>query len=176
MSRIYHRRNDLFPAAARKQLISEAASEGGVVEKILSNYPVVVETPVAWGEMDAFGHINNIVYFRYFETARIAYFEKLDMPEFTGRDPVGPILAQTSCRFRAPLSYPDRVSIGARVVSTGEDRFVMSYAVFSHRLKKIAADGEGVVVCFDYRQSRKAPVPPKLRQRIEEIEGTVSKA
>jgi acyl-CoA thioester hydrolase len=51
----------------------------------------------------------------------------------------------------------------------------MSYAVFSHRLKRIAADGEGVLVCFDYRQNRKAPVPARLRQRIEEIERSSSK-
>ncbi len=142
----------------------------------LPDYPVVVDVPVAWGEMDAFGHVNNIVYFRYFETARIAYFEKLNMPEFIGRDPIGPILAETSCRFRAPLSYPDRVSIGARVVSVGEDRFVMAYGVFSHRLDRLAAEGEGILVCFDYRQSRKAPVPPALRGRIEEIEQTISKS
>jgi acyl-CoA thioester hydrolase len=141
----------------------------------LSDYPVVVETPVAWGEMDAFGHVNNIVYFRYLETARIAYFERLDLPEFIGRDPVGPILAETTCRFRAPLSYPDRVSIGARVVSIGEDRFNMAYGVYSHRLDRFAAEGEGVLVCFDYRRNRKAPVPPRLKQRIEEIERAVSK-
>jgi len=140
----------------------------------LAQYPVVVETPVAWGEMDAFGHVNNIIYFRYFESARIAYFEKLDMPEFIGRDPIGPILAETTCRFRAPLSYPDTVSIGARVASVGEDRFMMNYVVFSHKLERIAAEGEGIMVCYDYRQNRKASVPPGLRQRIEEIERGVS--
>jgi len=145
-----------------------------MIQSKISDYPVVVEVPVAWGEMDAFGHVNNIVYFRYFETARIAYFEKLNMPEFIGRDPIGPILAETSCRFRAPLSYPDRVSVGARVVSVGEDRFVMAYGVFSHLHDRLAAEGEGILVCFDYRQNRKALVLPMLRQRIEEIERTVS--
>ncbi len=140
-----------------------------------ADFPVIVKTPVAWGEMDAFGHINNIVYFRYFESARIAYFERLEMPEFIGRNPIGPILAETACRFRAPLSYPDTVSIGARVASVGEDRFVMSYAVFSHKLERLAAEGEGVLVCFDYMQNRKALVPPALRRRIEEIEGAVAK-
>lgn len=139
----------------------------------LSDYPVVVETPVAWGEMDSFGHVNNIVYFRYFETARIAYFERLDLPEFIGRDPVGPILAETSCRFRAPLTYPDKVAIGARVASVSEDRFVMCYGVYSHRLERFAAEGEGVLVCFDYRQNRKVPMPAGLKQRIAEIERTV---
>lgn len=140
------------------------------MKKELAGYPVVVEVPVVWGEMDAFGHVNNIVYFHYFETARIAYFEKLDVREFLERDPVGPILAETTCRFRAALSYPDRVSIGARVASIGEDRFVMRYAVFSHRLGRPAAEGEGTLVCFDYRQNRKAPVPERLRLRIAELE------
>ena len=141
-----------------------------MMEKDLAGYPVVVETPVAWGEMDAFGHVNNIVYFRYFETARIAYFARLDVPEFLGRDPMGPILAETTCRFRAALAYPDTVSVGARVANVGEDRFVMRYAVFSHRLGRLAAEGEGTLVCFDYRQGRKAPLPEKLKARIDEIE------
>ena len=62
------------------------------MKRELADYPVVVEIPVAWGEMDAFGHLNHAVYFRYMETARILYFEKLEIPEFLGRDPVGPIL------------------------------------------------------------------------------------
>jgi len=140
------------------------------MQDALAGYPVVVEVPVAWGEMDAFGHVNNIVYFRYFETARIAYFERLDVPEFLARDPVGPILAETSCRFRAALSYPDTVWVGARVESVGEDRFVMRYAVLSRRLGRLAAEGEGILVCFDYRQNKKAPVPERLRGRIAEIE------
>jgi len=140
------------------------------MQDALAGYPVVVEVPVAWGEMDAFGHVNNIVYFRYFETARIAYFERLDVPEFLARDPVGPILAETSCRFRAALSYPDTVWVGARVESVGEDRFVMRYAVLSRRLGRLAAEGEGILVCFDYRQNKKAPVPERLRGRIAAIE------
>ena len=135
----------------------------------LADYPVVIEIPVAWGEMDAYGHVNNTVYFRYFETARIACFEKLRSPDFVNRNPLGPILASTSCRFRAPLTFPDRVSVGARVASVAEDRFVMLYAVYSHRLQKIAAEGEGTIVCFDYRENRKAPIPAKLRRKISEL-------
>ena len=144
------------------------------MKRDLAGYPVVVEIPVAWGEMDAFGHVNNIVYFRYFETARIAYFEKLNVPEFLDRDPLGPILSETACRFRAALSYPDTVSIGARVARVGEDRFVMHYAVFSHWLGRLAADGEGTLVCFDYRHNRKAPLPERLKGRIAEMERAVA--
>lgn len=141
------------------------------MSRVLAQYPVVVEVPVAWGEMDAYGHVNNIVYFRYFETARIAYFEKLGDPDFVNRNPLGPILASTSCRFRAPLSFPDHVSIGARVARVDEDRFVMFYAVFSHRLQRVAAEGEGTVVCFNYRENRKAALSQDLIRKIAELEG-----
>ena len=144
------------------------------MEHILTGYPVVVEIPVAWGEMDAFGHLNHAVYFRYMETARIAYFERLDVPEFLGRDPLGPILGSISCRYRAPLTYPDRVSVGVKVTRVEADRFVMAYAIFSHALGRIAAEGEGTLVCFDYRQNRKAPLPEKLKARIAGLEAAGS--
>jgi acyl-CoA thioester hydrolase len=140
------------------------------MKRELEDYPVVVEIPIAWGEMDAFGHLNHAVYFRYMETARILYFEELEIPEFLGRDPVGPILGAISCRYRAPLTYPDKVSVGVKVTRVEEDRFVMAYVIFSHKLDKLAAEGEGTLVCFDYRQNRKAPIPEKLKGRIAEFE------
>jgi acyl-CoA thioester hydrolase len=147
---------------------------GEMMEKDLAAYPVVVEIPVAWGEMDAFGHLNHAVYFRYMETARIAYFERLAIPEFLRRDPLGPILGSISCRYRAPLTYPDRVSVGAKVTRVEADRFVMAYVIFSHSLGLLAAEGEGTLVCFDYRQNRKAPLPEKLKSRIDALEATGS--
>ena len=100
----------------------------------------------------------------------MTYFERLNCPDFLKRNPVGPILASTSCRFRAPLAFPDRVSVGARVARVDEDRFVMFYAIYSHRLQKIAAEGEGTIVCFDYRENRKAPLPEELKANISELE------
>lgn len=141
---------------------------------MIAQYPGVVEVPVAWGEMDAYGHVNHIVYFRYVDTARIAYFEKLEYPDFVDRNSLGPILASTSCRFRAPLAFPDHVSIGARVARLDEDRLVMFYAVFSHRLQRVAAEGDGMVVCFNYRENRKAMLPAALIRKIAELEGTTA--
>jgi acyl-CoA thioester hydrolase len=142
-----------------------------MLEKDLAGYPVVVEIPVAWGEMDAFGHLNHTTYFRYMETARISYFENLDFPDFLGRNPVGPILGAISCRFRAPLAYPDRVSVGVKVSRVEKDRFIMSYSIFSHKSWKLAAEGESTIVCFDYRQNRKALVPEQLKNGIADLEG-----
>jgi acyl-CoA thioester hydrolase len=133
----------------------------------LQGFPVVIEIPVAWGEMDSFGHVNNIVYFRYFESARIAYFDAIG---FRGDDGIGPILASTHCRFRLPLTYPDTVRVGARAHDTGTDRFMMDYCVVSTRLNTVAAEGGGLVVAYDYSARTKASLPDAVRERLEALE------
>src|SRR5690348_9736179 len=87
------------------------------IDKLLAGYPVTVEVPVAWGEMDYYRHVNNVVYFRYFENARLEYFRRLDWFEYERVTGVGPILAATQARFRKPLTYPDRVTVAARIPS-----------------------------------------------------------
>ena len=140
------------------------------MSKLLKDYPVVIEFPVAWGEMDAMSHVNNIVYFRYFESARIAYFEKMDMFSYMTETGIGPILATISCKFKIPLSYPDNVLIGAKVVSIEDDRFVMNHLVVSKKHQKVAAEGDGVIVAFNYREGKKVIVPEVVKQRIIDIQ------
>ncbi len=138
---------------------------------LLAGFPVVIEQPVAWGEMDFYAHVNNVVYFRYFENVRVEYFRRigwLDLEQETG---IGPILAATQARFRKPLSFPDTVSIGARISAIEEDRCTMDYCVVSHRLDAVAAEGQGTIVSYHYPESRKVPIPQELRQRIAELEG-----
>jgi len=140
------------------------------MEDVLSACTVTMNIPVAWGEMDAMGHVNNIIYFRYFETVRIEYFNRLNMIDYARESGIGPILASTECRFKMPLQYPDTVIVGTKILSMEEDRFVMGYEVFSTRHKRIAADGEGVVVTYDYRNNRKVLIPDDLRIKIMELE------
>ena len=137
----------------------------------LEDFPITRPWPVAWGDMDAFQHVNNVTYFRWFEHVRIAYFEAVGWTAAMAEGGVGPILAQTSCAFRAPLPYPDTVTLGARAVDLGDDRFTMRYRVVSGRLGTIAAEGEGRIISYDYREGRKAPLPPAIRAAIVALEG-----
>jgi acyl-CoA thioester hydrolase len=141
------------------------------MEHLLQDYPVVIQIPIAWGEMDAFQHVNNVVYFRYFESARIAYFERLGMIEYMEQTGIGPILASAQCRFRMPLAYPDTVSAGVRVTSIKADRFVMHGILVSHRAQKVAAEYEGLIVSYNYGAGKKAPIPPEIERRMRELEG-----
>jgi acyl-CoA thioester hydrolase len=138
--------------------------------ELLAGFPVVVEQAVAWGDMDSYQHVNNVVYFRYFENARLEYFRRLDWFEFEKETGVSPILASTQCRFRRALTYPDTIHIGARAVAVDADRFTIDYRLVSERLGTIAADGQVVVVTYDHGRGKKVSMPEELRRRIEELE------
>jgi acyl-CoA thioester hydrolase len=152
--------------------MSESANPQAKIASLLVGYPVVIELPVVWGEMDANRHVNNIVYFRYFECARLEYFRRLGWFELEKETGIGPILAATQARFRKPLAYPDTISVGARVADVGEDRFTMDYCVISHQLEALATEGQGTIVTFHYAQGKKVPIPEELRQRIAALEAT----
>src|SRR2546428_4136541 len=108
------------------------------IQTLLAAFPVVVELPVVWGEMDSYRHVNNVVYFRYFENARLEYFRRMDWFEYERQTGIGPILRSTQARFRKALSYPDTISIGARISAIEEDRMTMDYQIVSHRLLDVA--------------------------------------
>lgn len=139
-------------------------------ENPLAGFPVVVEVPVAWAEMDLFRHVNNTVFFRYFEVARVAYLERIGFQKEIEESGIGPILASTYCNFRRPVTYPDTVRVGARTTEIGEDRFTMEYRLHSTALDRAAAEGGGVVVAFDYRTGRRATLPDVVRRAIERLE------
>ena len=136
----------------------------------LAGYPIVIDELVRWGDLDALGHVNNTVFFRYFESARLAYFERIRFWPMSSHEGTGPILATTECRFRRPLRYPDRLKVGARVVSMDDDRFTMEYAVWSESQATIAATGEGVIVSFDYGEGRKVTLPEVTRRELTALE------
>jgi acyl-CoA thioester hydrolase len=137
---------------------------------LLSKFPVIVRQPIVWGEMDAYRHVNNVVYFRYFENARLEYFRQLGWFEFETETGIGPILASTQARFRRPLAYPDNIAIGARAIDLGEDRFTLEHLIVSERQQAIVTEGSGMVVIYHHGDGRKVPMPAELRRRIEELE------
>ena len=145
-------------------------------EALVAGFPVAVELAVAWGEMDAYRHVNNVVYFRYFENARLEYFRRLDWFEYERESGVGPILAATQARFRKPLTYPDTIWVTARVTDIEGDRFHLEHRVVSRRLGAVAAEGKGTVVTYDHRHGRKVSMPEELRRRIEALEATAAQS
>lgn len=132
---------------------------------------VTLTVEVAWAEMDAFGHVNNTVYLRWFESARIRYFEKLGVA--TTLDAMAsawPLLAHSAIDYRAKVVYPDTILIGCRVTKLGNTSFTMAYTATSVAQKKLVAEGIGVVVMVEPRTGVKQPLDPQLRAKIAALE------
>jgi acyl-CoA thioester hydrolase len=137
------------------------------------DYPVYIKQGVIWGDMDAFEHVNNTVYFRYFEDIRMEFFEQTGVMKHKDTTGIGPILASTQCQFRAPLSFPDQIYVGTRIVelpSDGDKRFTMEYAVFSEQHDAIAAKGEGLIVYYDYNINKSCEIPQTLIKAFKHIQ------
>ena len=135
----------------------------------LNNYSCIIAQTVQWGDMDAANHVNNTVYLCYFESARIEFFNQIGFMDFTGDDGVGPILAEANCKYKAPLTFPDNIKITARILpdSLTEYGFTMQHVVFSEKLQRIAAEGTSRIVCYDYKNKRKALIPKELINKLE---------
>lgn len=138
---------------------------------LLKAFPAVCTISVQWGEMDAYGHVNNAVFFRYFETARIAYLERCGFTQSWNEHRIGAILHSTTCRFRQALFYPDTVQVGGRATEMNSDRFTMEYHVVSLGHDVLVAEGTGVIVSFDYARREKTEIPAEVREAIRRLEG-----
>ncbi|MEH0689898.1 acyl-CoA thioesterase [Vibrio cholerae] len=133
---------------------------------LLSDFPVITEIPVAWGEMDALQHVNNAVYFRYFETARLEYFAKIDLLVNIQKTQIGPVLSETQCRYKLPVTFPDTLLVGSRVIDLQQDRFSMEYQIVSKKLGKVTTTGRATCVMFDFKHNTKATLPSHVAQLI----------
>jgi len=134
-------------------------------------YPSSITLPVQWGEQDAFGHVNNVVYFRWFESSRIAYMNSVGLDDLMKSEQIGPILARIECDYRRQLTFPETVRIDARVVRIGRSSIDMEHQVWSQSQSAIVANGHSTLVVFDYQGQCSVPVPESIRAAIADLEG-----
>ncbi|MCA9033713.1 MAG: acyl-CoA thioesterase [Planctomycetaceae bacterium] len=133
----------------------------------LRNSITITSLPVQWGDQDAFGHVNNVIYFRWFESARIDLLEKFESSVSMSGQPLGPILASINCDYRKQLRFPDTVHIGSRVAAIGRTSIQVRHQLFSEHWDGIAAEASSVLVIFDYNLNRPVRVPDELRLMLE---------
>jgi acyl-CoA thioester hydrolase len=138
----------------------------------MSDYPVSVEIPVRFRDLDGIGHVNNAVFSTYLEAARIDYWERLH-PDFRGGDltQVTMILARAEIDFRDQIAYGETVRVSARCPRIGTKSFDLEYRIESADGARLFAEARTVQVAYDYGERRTVPVSDDLRRRIEALEG-----
>ena len=140
-------------------------------QTLLAGFPIVATIPILWGDEDAFGHVNNVTYLRWCETARIDYLVKVELLPKLPPQGVAPILASIKCDYRLALNYPDTVDVGARITHIGNSSMRMEHRVVSRMLGRLAAQVDSTLVLLDYASNRPVTVPPEVRQTIADFEG-----
>jgi len=142
------------------------------MQEQLKEFSTVIELPVQWGEMDAAKHVNNAVYIRWGESARIAYFDKMNLDSsFT--EQIGPILGWQDCKYIFPVTYPDTISVGVKTVEIKADRFFVECHMFSHQHQRLVAINKNSIIAYDYHNLKKAELPEVWIEKISELEGKI---
>ncbi len=136
------------------------------IPSALAQYPIIHYQPIQWGEMDAFNHLNNVVYYRYAESARIAYLQALGM--FDGS--MVTMLAQSSCQYLRPVMYPDTLLLGVRCQRLGNTSIVLEYSYYSCMQQAIVATAEAVIVRLDSAGQHKLAWSADERARLSALE------
>jgi acyl-CoA thioester hydrolase len=132
----------------------------------LAHYPIIHHQSIQWGEMDAFNHLNNVVYYRYAESARITYLQALGM--FDGS--MVTMLAHSSCQYLRPVHFPDTLLLGVRCQRLGNTSIVMEYSYYSRTQQALVATAEAVIVRLDSKGKNKLPWTEEERARLLTLE------
>ena len=124
---------------------------------------------VRFRDCDAMGHVNNAVYFTYFEQARAVMAEMLGLRRELARSGLGVILVHTSCDYKAQVVFGEQVEVGVRIVKLGRTSFTSDFEARRVRDDAVVAVGRSVQAVFDYDADRTAPIPDGLRAKLEAL-------
>lgn len=151
------------------------------LKEFLAHFPVISKITVKWGEQDAYQHVNNTVYFKYQEVARLKYFacllNEIDSPTFdkksfiTGTG-IGPIMSETYCSFKVPLVAPDKLLVGSTIVpgDLTKNRYKLSHSVWSLKYNRVVAEGYGTVVSYDFINAKSADIDEEMLKAISKLQ------
>ncbi len=125
----------------------------------MDDFKVTVEIPVQWGEMDSAQHVNNVIYLKWVEAARVKFFLELNGGKLVNQENIGPIVAWQDCKYIYPIKYPDTVIVGIRKLEVLDDRLITEAKIFSKTHNRLAAISKQQCMAYDFKVRRKAPLP-----------------
>lgn len=120
--------------------------------------------PIRWGDMDAYGHVNNTIYFRYAEQARCEWLESLGYKVA----PVGeaPVIINAACTFLIPLTYPGTVEVRMYAGKLGRSSVETWYEMRLTGSDTLYAEGSSKIVWMDTATGKSVPIPDALRDLV----------
>lgn len=133
------------------------------------DFSVELKLRIDWSELDYFGHVNNVSFFKYIQASRVHYWDKIGLTKSHKETNIGPLLASCQCDFKQPLYYPGEISILSRVEFIKNTSFSICHRIINNK-GQIAAEAQDIMVMFDFNKNEKTPFPKVLKDKIKEIE------
>ncbi len=121
---------------------------------------------IDWSELDAFGHVNNVMFYKYLQAARVRFWEQIGLYEQYKSEGIAPLLASATVDFKKPLMYPGNVTIQSTVAFVKNTSFGLEYSLLNDN-NEIVALGRDAMVLYDFNKNEKLSIPDDLRMNIE---------
>ncbi len=131
-------------------------------------YRVWRQIGTRWADNDAYGHVNNVVYYGWFDTAVNAWLVEAGLLDIHHGDPIG-LVVETGCRYASPLAFPQQAEVGLAVAALGRSSVTYHLGVFAAGSDSAAAEGHFTHVYVDRASRRPASLPEAWRRNLEEI-------
>jgi len=123
----------------------------------------VTQIPVRWGDMDALGHVNNTVYFRFAEQARIDWMTSLGFADIVEVEE-GPVIINASCTFLKPISFPATVEVRTLIGKPGKSSLPTYYEMRCTGEDTLYAEGAAKIVWWNPKTGKSLPLPDSIRE------------
>jgi len=153
-------------------MAGKSDATGGPIEplKIVSRdcYPYLQSITSRWSDNDVYGHVNNVVYFSYFDTVVNQYLIAKGVLDFLRGEVIG-LVVENTCRYFQSLQFPDQVTAGLLVQHLGRSSVVYQIGLFRNEQSEPAAQGRFVHVYVDRASRRPVALPPALRAALTSL-------
>lgn len=135
-------------------------------------YYTHIKLKVDWADLDLFGHVNNVVFFKYIQSARVNYCELIGLTSLNNSDKLSFMVASSQCQFKKPLRYPDEIHVFCKVDWIKNSSFQLSYQI--HNSENIViAEAADILVVYNHLQHCSFKMPESVRETVQRIEKRV---
>lgn len=132
----------------------------------MEGYNTELSLRIDWSEMDMFGHVNNVSFFKYIQASRVNYWEQTGITKMHKEKNIGPMLASTNMQFKKPLFYPGKVTIKCKLGFKKNTSFSIEHLILNDK-GEIAAIAEDIMVMFDFNKNEKTALPKSVLDAFE---------
>lgn len=133
---------------------------------MFSDYNTSLVIKIDWSDLDLFGHVNNVAFFKYIQSARVNYCELIGLTSINQTDKLSFIVAAINCSFKSPLNYPGNVKVLTKVDWIKNSSFQLTHLLLDQK-NQIVAESIDVLVVFDYSKNIKTLIAKDLKKTIE---------